>query len=463
MKNQVVMPTIPTTPAQQTTIKSTKRFHIADAIPAHSRKLIGSLSLMTLALAIPCNSQAREAPAQPVKSASASTKKDAKPISSYPHANENIGTVHQIYDGVLSPTMAVNTFRNIDRLFPVNRVAKSNKPYPLPLASKPLSSLTFVDRGRQFSLEQYLELNQIAGLLIIKDGKIQSERYRYGNTEKTRWMSMSIAKSITSTLFGAALKQGKISSLSDPVLKYLPTLKGSAYQEATVRDVLMMSSGVRWSEAYSDPRSDRRRLLEAQISQVPGRAMQAMASLPQQAAPGTRFNYNTGETQVAAQVLRNALGQSLSSYLSDRIWTKFGMEADASWWLDSPNGVEIGGSGFSACLRDYGRLGLFMLAGGLANKEMILPVAWSYEATTPKALRNGSLIPYGYLWWPVTSRVGLQDAAYTAVGIHGQYLYINPRQNLVIVVWGAQPQPTGAAVIDDQTFFAAVSAELATK
>lgn len=383
--------------------------------------------------------------------------------SSYPHSKEPIGTVRQIYDGVLSPAMAVNTFRNIDRLFPVNRVLKSNKPYPLPLATKPLTSLNFVDRGRQFSLEQYLELNQIAGLLIIKDGKIQSEHYRYGNTAKTRWMSMSIAKSITSTLIGAALKQGKISNLSDPVLKYLPALKGSAYQEATVRDVLMMSSGVRWNEAYSDPRSDRRRLLEAQISQRPGSAMQVMAALPQQAAPGTQFNYNTGETQVAAQLLRNALGQSLSSYLSERIWSKFGMEADAYWWLDAPDGVEIGGSGFSASLRDYGRLGLFMLGGGLANKEMILPVAWTYEATTPKALRNGSLIPYGYLWWPVTSRAGLRDAAYSAVGIHGQYLYLNPRQNLVIVVWGAEPQPVGAALIDDQAFFAAVSAELSAK
>lgn len=464
MKNSVAISTTTTTAtALPATAKSTQRFRIADVTPAYRRTLIGWLSLMSLAFAFSHNLQAKEAHPQSGHSVSASTKKDSTLSTSYPHANENIGTVRQIYDGVLSPEMAVNTFRNIDRLFPVNRVAKSSKPYPLPMASKPLNNLNFVDRGRQISLEQYLDLNQIAGLLIIKDGKIQTERYRYGNSAKTRWMSMSIAKSITSTLIGAALRQGKIASLNDPVLKYVPVLKDSAYQQATVRDVLMMSSGVRWSEAYSDPRSDRRRLLEAQIRQQPGSAMQVMASLPQQATPGTRFNYNTGETQVAAQLLRNALGQSLSSYLSERIWAKFGMEADAYWWLDSANGVEIGGSGLSASLRDYGRFGLFMLAGGLANKEMILPVAWTYEATTPKALRDGSLIPYAYLWWPITSRAGLQDAAYSAVGIHGQYLYINPRQNLVIVVWGAQPQPTGGAVVDDQAFFAAVSAELAAK
>lgn len=434
--------------------KSAEHFTMRTIKPAGKSKLISLIGLIVLSIVPVFAVMAQEVP-EKISSRSANT--------SYPHSKEAIGTVRQIYDGVLSPAMAVNTFRNIDRLFPVNRVAKSGKPYPLPMATKPLNSLNFVDRGRQFSLEQYLEFNQIAGLLVIKDGKIQIERYRYGNTAKTRWMSMSIAKSITSTLIGAALKQGKINSLNDPVLKYLPALKGSAYQAATVRDVLMMSSGVRWNEAYSDPRSDRRGLLEAQISQLPGSAMQVMASLPQQAAPGTSFNYNTGETQVAAQLLRNALGQSLSSYLSERIWAKFGMEADAYWWLDSPNGVEIGGSGFSASLRDYGRLGLFMLGGGLANKEMILPVAWVYEATTPKALRNGSLIPYGYLWWPVTSRAGLRDAAYSAIGIHGQYLYINPRQNLVIVVWGAQPQPAGAALIDDQAFFAAVSAELSAK
>lgn len=381
----------------------------------------------------------------------------------YPHAMEPIGKVREIYDGVLTPEMAVNTFRNIDRLFPTNRVAKSAKPFPLPVAAKPLTSLNFDDRGRQISLDQYLELNQVAGLLILKDGKIQLEKYRYGNTAQTRWMSMSIAKSITSTLIGAAIKQGKIRSVNDPVIQYVPSLKDSAYQKATVKDVLMMASGVRWNEAYSDPRSDRRRLLDAQISQTPGAAMQVMASLPQQSAPGTAFTYNTGETQVAAQLLRNAIGMPLASYLSERIWAKFGMEADANWWLDAPNGVEIGGSGFSATLRDYGRFGMFMLGGGLANKELILPTAWTYEATTPKSLRSGELIPYGYLWWTANSREGLADGAYTAIGIHGQFLYINPRNGVVIVVWGAQPKPVGSARINDQAFFAAVTAQLAAK
>ncbi len=383
--------------------------------------------------------------------------------ASYPHAKETIGNVRQIYDGVLSPEIAVNTFRNIDRLFPSALVRKSKQPFELPLDAKPLTQFSFIDRGQRIELEQYLELNRVAGLLILKNGKIKLEKYRYGNTPQTRWMSMSIAKSITSSLVGAALQQKKIASLNDAVSRYVPELKASAYQAVSLRDVLMMASGVAWNETYSDPKSDRRHLLEAQISQVPGATMKVMNKLSSAHPPNTFMNYNTGETQVVAQVLRNAIGQSLATYLSERIWEKFGMEADAYWWLDSAKGVEIGGSGFSATLRDYGRFGLFMLNGGHAGAEQILPKGWTYEATTPKQLANGKLIPYGYLWWPGTSPDALADGAYSAIGIHGQYLYINPRQNIVIVVWGAQTRPTGAAVINDRAFFDAISREFATK
>jgi CubicO group peptidase (beta-lactamase class C family) len=269
-------------------------------------------------------------------------------------------------------------------------------------------------------------------------------------------MSMSIAKSITSTLIGAAVKQGYIGSLSDPVVRYVPSLAGSAYDGVSVRDVLMMSSGARWTETYTDPTSDRRRLLEAQISQVPGSAMAVMRSLPRAADPGTVNTYSTGETQVAAEVVRRAVGRPLATYLSERIWSKFGMEADATWWLDSPDGIEIGGSGFSATLRDYGRFGLFMLAGGIAAGEAILPDGWIREATSPKVLRGGTPLAYGYLWWPGETPAAQRDSAYAAQGIYGQWLYVNPAAQVVIVVWSAQPKPTGGAVINDWVLFDAV-------
>ena len=374
----------------------------------------------------------------------------------YPHASEPIGTVRQIYDGVLTPEMAVNTFRNIDRLFPVRTVPRSVSPLPLPAAGTPLATVGFSDRGKRYEFADYLELNRVAGLLVLKDGHIKLEQYRYGNTARTRWMSMSIAKSITSTLIGAAVQQGHIGSLADPVTKYVPSLAGSAYEGVSVRDVLMMSSGVRWSETYTDPGSDRRRLLEAQIAQKPGAALALMRALPRAAAPGTVNNYNTGETQVAAEIVRRAVAQPLATYLAERIWSRVGMEADANWWLDSPDGVEIGGSGFSATLRDYGRFGLFVLNGGRAAGEAILPAGWMRDAGTPKVLRGGKALDYGYLWWTGTSPAARRDGAYSAEGIHGQFLYVNPAANVVIVVWSAQPRPLGGAVIDDWSFFAAV-------
>lgn len=372
----------------------------------------------------------------------------------YPHATEPIGTVRQVYDGALTLDLAVNTFRNIDRLFPTRLVPRAAHPAPLPLAATPLRHVTFTDRGTRYDLATYLELNRVTGLLVLKDGRIALERYRLGNSERTHWMSMSVAKSVTSTLIGAAIKEHYITGLSDSVTHYVPALRGSAYDGVTVRDVLMMASGARWNETYTNPASDRRRLLEAQISQVSGSTMAVMRSLSRAAPPGTVNNYSTGETQVAAEILRRAVGRPLATYLSDRIWSRFGMETDASWWLDSPDGVEIGGSGISATLRDYGRFGLFLLNGGVAGGDSILPNGWIAEATTPKTLRDGTPLDYGYLWWPGRS------GAYAAEGVYGQWIYVNPAAHVVIVVWSAQAKPTGAATVDDWAFFDAVVSAL---
>lgn len=368
-----------------------------------------------------------------------------------------------MYDGVLTPALAVNTFRNIDRLFPTRTVPASSRPLQLPRAAAPLTDVRFTDQGKQYDLDTYLKLNRIAAILVLQEGQVKLERYRLGNSARTRWMSMSVAKSITSTLVGAALKEGAIGSLSDPVTRYVPSLVGTAYDGVTVRDVLMMASGVRWNEAYSDPSSDRRRLLEAQISQVPGSALAVMKSLTKAAGPGTQFNYNTGEIQVLAEVLRAAVKRPLATYLSERIWSRFGMEADANWWLDSPDGTEIGGSGFSATLRDYGRFGLFILGGGIAAGDSILPSGWVRDATTPKTLRDGSQVDYGYLWWTAETPASRRDGAFTALGIHGQYLYVNPAAKIVIVAWGARPHPSEGQVVNDWSFVDAVTAALTSR
>jgi CubicO group peptidase (beta-lactamase class C family) len=285
----------------------------------------------------------------------------------YPHQDEPIGSVREIYDGVLSPEMAVNTFRNTHRLFPSRRIPAATRPRPLARAETRLGTIVIEDEGVRHSLEEFLELNRVAAVLVLQDGEVTLEQYRLGNTERTRWMSMSVAKSVTSTLFGAALHDGLIGSLDDDVAEYVPELSGTAYDGVSVRDVLMMASGVRWREAYTDATSDRRRLLEAQIAQRPGGALDVMRRLERAAEPGTVNLYSTGETQIAGEVLYRAVGGPLSDYLHDTIWEPYGMEADATWWLESPEGVEIGGSGFSATLRDYGRFGQFLLDDGVID------------------------------------------------------------------------------------------------
>ncbi len=374
----------------------------------------------------------------------------------YPHAAEPIGTVREIYDGVLTPEMAINTFRNIDRLFPTRTIARSATPRALPPAARSLGALSFTDSGKTYALDDYFRLNRIAAMLVLNDGKVALERYQYGNTERTRWMSMSVAKSVTSTLIGAAVHDGKIRGLDDSVTRYVPALKGSAYEGVSIRDVLMMASGVKWDETYTDPNSDRRHLLEAQIAQTPGAAMAVMAKLPRAAAPGTRNNYSTGETQVVGEIVRGAVGEPLATYLSRKIWQPMGMEADAKWWLDSPDGMEIGGSGISATLRDYGRFGLFILNDGVIDGRRVLPEGWVREAGSPKVLRGGTPLPYGYMWWTAESEADKRDGAFAAEGIHGQYIYINPAAKVVIVVWGARPHPVRGAVVNDMAVFDAV-------
>jgi CubicO group peptidase (beta-lactamase class C family) len=355
------------------------------------------------------------------------------------------------------PDLQVNTFRNIDRLFSIRVVRRGASVYPLPRSDNPLSAISFNSGGENYDLYDYVSLNRISGLLAIKNGKIVLETYQLGNSDRTRWMSMSVVKSMAAVLVGAAIKDGHIESMESPVTQYLPELEGSAYEGVNVRNLLQMASGVKWNETYTNPTSDRRQMLEEQIAQKPGGMMKLMSKLPRAAEPGSRWNYSTGETQVVAALIRSATRQPVAEYLSERIWAKFGMESDATWWLESPGGLEVGGSGLSATLRDYGRFGLFLLNGGVAGGEEILPDGWLAAATSSKMI-DGAEVEYGYMFWPVPESAGpVHEGAYEAIGIFGQTIYVNPRENVVIAIWSARPKPLGKTTIVDHDFFAALS------
>ena len=378
-----------------------------------------------------------------------------------PHKDEPIGTVRQVYDGALTPDLQANTFRNIDRLFATAKVAHDpNNIKVLPHAKEKLGNVKFKSHGKDYDLYDYLSINRISGLIVIKDGEIVLEDYELGNTENTRWMSMSVVKSITATLIGMAIQDGYIKSIDDPIVNYLPELKGSSYDGVTVKHILQMASGVAWNETYTDPTSDRRKLLEIQLEQKPGEALKLMASLPRAGEPGTVWNYSTGETQVAGALVKAAVGKPVSEYLSEKIWTKAGMESDATWWLESPEGLEVGGSGLSATLRDYARFGLLLLNEGIIDGKESLPKGWMKEAGAQQMI-GGEKVDYGYMLWPVVdSDYATNEGAYEAVGIFGQHVYVNPKENLVIAVWGAQPKPTTVIPIEDTDFFGAVAEQL---
>jgi CubicO group peptidase (beta-lactamase class C family) len=357
--------------------------------------------------------------------------------------------IRALYDGRLFPDEQVKAFTNWDRLFPTRTVNRGVKVHPLPQAQKPLDvkALKIKSGNQTLNMFDYLSMNRVGGLLVLKDGKIAFEKYELGINDATRWIAFSVTKAVTTTLIGAAVKDGYIKSVDDQVVTYLPELAKTAYDGVTIRQLLHMASGVKWDETYTDPQSDRRKLLEYQINWEPGAIVKYMGSLPRVGAPGTVGNYSTGETSIAAALLRAAIKRPISEYLSDKIWANFGMEREATWWVEAPNGLEAGGSGLSATLRDLGRFGLFVLGNGEVNGKKVLPDGWMADATKPleiPILMAGHKLPYdyGYMWWMPKPEAGeIHKGAYVGAGIFGQFLYVNPRENLVIVLLSSQSRP----------------------
>jgi CubicO group peptidase (beta-lactamase class C family) len=366
----------------------------------------------------------------------------------------------QVFDGTMLPGVEVVTFEHSDTLFPVNRVPRGAAVRPLTPASTPLKNVHFQSRGQPYDLFDYLADNRVAGLLVLKNGKVALEDYELGAGPDTRWISFSMAKSVASTLVGAALKQGLIASLDDPLTRYLPQLKGGPYDGVSVRNIMQMASGVKWNETYTDPHSDRRKLLEKQLAQKPGSIVAYMNTLSRAGPPGSIWTYSTGESFMVGALLEAATHKSLATYLSETMWSRLGMEHDATWWLESPGGMGLAGSGLGATLRDYGRFGLLVQQDGVIDGKQIVPAGWFQQAGSAHRI-GGKSVDYGYLWWPIPAGDPIHRGAFQAIGIFGQHLYVNPREKLVIVVLSARPKPDSAfSPIDDIPFFAAVARAL---
>ena len=364
--------------------------------------------------------------------------------------------IREVLNGQLSPAVEVRTFEQSERLYPSALVRRGSEVRPLQEAQGTMPSLHITSQGGSFDLPMYLSDDRVAGLLILKNDRVVLERYRQGFGPTQRWASWSMAKSVSSVLIGAALQQGLIHSLDDAVTRYVPALRGSPYAQVSIRDVLRMSSGVGWSETYTDPRSDCRRLADLQLLHRPGASMGFMAGLKRVGAPGSVWNYNSGEANIPGAILEAATHMPLAAYLSKTLWVPLGMEHDATWWTEAPGGLGLSGVGLGATLRDYARFGLFVEHDGVLHGRRILPPDFLAEATSPQSI-GGRMVSYGYLWWPIPSGDPVEQGAFEAKGIFGQHLYINPHEHLVIVVLSARAEPVGTPAIRDTDFFTAVA------
>ncbi len=319
------------------------------------------------------------------------------------------------------------TFRALDRIPFLSKsrlITAGENAYPLP-EGEPLPE--------GMDIDAFMKEQRTAGLIIIQDGKVRFEKYALDFGPEGRWTSFSVAKSLTSTLAGAAVRDGYIKSVHDKVSDYIPDLKGSVYDDVTVEQLLTMTSGVKWNEDYGDPQSDVAMFNAHKPEPGMDVTVSYMRKLEREAPAGTKWVYKTGETNLLGVLVSSATKKRLADYLSEKIWQPFGMEQDASWIIGSTD-HEISGCCFQASTRDYARFGLFMLGGGMAAGEAVLPEDWIKMATTKRAETDQDEYGYGYQWWT------FNDGSYTARGIFGQGIFIDPSRRLVIALNSNWPQ-----------------------
>ena len=281
-------------------------------------------------------------------------------------------------------------------------------------------------------IDAYMAGQRSAALIILHDGKLRLERYGLDFDDKGRWTSFSVAKSITSTLVGAALKDGYIKSMDDKVSDYIPEMKGSAYDDVSIRQLLTMTSGVKWNEDYADPNSDVAKFNNHKPEDGVDALVSYMRKLPREAPAGTRWLYSTGETNLVGILVNRATKKPLADYLSEKIWAPAGMQQKATWIL-SKTGQEISGCCVQAASRDFARFGQFIMSGAAVNGQNIVPDGWLAEATTSRTGINQPGRGYGYFWWTY------DDGSYAARGIFGQGIFIDPKRKIVIASnadWG---------------------------
>ena len=335
------------------------------------------------------------------------------------------------------PGHAIDSFSNLDRIFPVSRSLPGAARTFGRASREPSLPHVLRDGVRVAGVDDYLDRNPALGLLIGRGDNILVERYQYGRNEQHRFTSFSMAKTLVALMCGLALSDRRIRSFDDPAERYVPDLRGLAYGETPLRHLLTMSSGVQFREEYSG-QDDVMQLSRATLGRMtPGGAAAVRAFNQRIAGPGARWYYASAETYILALVLRAALGRSIASYFQDRIWRPIGAEAPASWLIDA-SGCELGYSGFHAVLRDYARLGRMLADRGRVDGREIIPDNVFRNVTHPhfSSSATGRNFGYGHQVWIFPENSG----SFALLGVRGQMLIVDPRTRSYLVHCAARPQ-----------------------
>lgn len=372
------------------------------------------------------------------------------PPSSVPSA------VQQLRRDMLDAGVSTLTFQSMDRIFTTRPVPRAGAVWELPRADRPLD-FEYTFRGTRRPASAVLERTHTNALLVIKDGHIVAEIYRNNMTPQTRHIVFSVTKSITSVLIGRALEEGRISSLDDPVTRYLPELAAGGYAGVTIRQVLQMRSGVDYEERYDfgNPGTAARNHEQSLVRNAV-RFADVARGIARRHPPGEVFAYKTLDTAVLGWLLeRVSGGGTVAAYTAQRLWEPLGAEADAYYILDGEPGTgrEFSGAGFNATLRDLGRFGQMVLDGGVANGRRIVSEAWIRASTRPSGPPGGAGPAYGYQWWMVA-----KPGSFQAIGLQGQYIHVDPATRTVVVKLSHYPPDDSTSDEEVAAFLDAVSA-----
>ncbi len=344
---------------------------------------------------------------------------------------------------LMSMTSADNraeAFAHIDRIFPVITIKKASTPFHFEKATRELDGVTYQWRGNTSSVLEFIEKTKTTSFIAIKDDVIVCEMYFQGYSSESMPTSMSVAKSFVSALIGIAVGEGRIKSIDDAITEYVPELSKSGYKGVPIRHILQMSSGINFVEVYDDAKSD---LMTMMIQLAGGRSLiEYAASLASRKPSGQEFNYASIDTAVLGLLLERVTGKSAAAYLEDKIWKRIGTEADASWATDN-HGNPLAFAWLNATPLDFARFGRLYLNEGRWDGVQIVPADWIRNSVVPseKHLQPRALygpdwnIGYQFQWWVPSG----EEKEFVAIGIWGQFIYVNPTRKTIIVKTSVDP------------------------